>query len=82
MQPEDFVRSVIMQSAPDLIVADECGLKNYKGHNWYVKFMIESDNGEKFVTSISFHPVERPLQLVDGRKLCVTLDPDKRPKKK
>jgi hypothetical protein len=74
LQEQDFVNSVIMSSAPDLVVADEYGLENYNGHNWYIKFFIESDDAEKYLTSISFHPVERTLKRCDGRNLDVTLD--------
>jgi hypothetical protein len=82
LQPDNFVKSVVMQPAPDLFIADEYGLAQYEGHNWYIKLVIESDRGDKYLISISFHPVERPLTLASGKELEVTLDADKRLKKK
>jgi hypothetical protein len=82
LKPDDFVKSVMMQPPPDLLIADEYGLEQYEGHNWYIKLVIEDDSGDRYVTSISFHPVERPLALANGKELEVTLDADKRPKKK
>ncbi len=82
LQPDNFVKSVMMQPAPDLFIADEYGLEQYEGHNWYIKLVIEDDQGDRYVTSISFHPVERPLTLANGKELEVTLDVDMRPKKK
>ncbi len=84
LEPTDFAKSVVMNPAPDLVVADEYGLKEYEGHNWYVKLVIEDESGSKYLTSISFHPAERPLDLVSGDTLPMTLEPAKhyKPKKK
>ncbi|RYZ80553.1 MAG: hypothetical protein EOP04_25655 [Proteobacteria bacterium] len=84
LEPVDFAKTVIMNPAPDLVVADEYGLKEYEGHNWYVKLVIEDEEGNRLLTSISFHPAERPLNLATGEKLPMTLEASKhyKPKKK
>jgi hypothetical protein len=53
-------------------LADEYGLESYLGHNWYVKFSVEDDGGQRIVNELSFHPVEHALKLADGRMLPVS----------
>ena len=65
---KDFVRSVIVFDE----IKDEYGLEGYLDHNWYIKFSISEDDGERFLDQLSFHPVERPLKLADQRVLPVT----------
>lgn len=63
----DFAKSVVVWGD----VADEYGLENYLGHNWYVKFLIDSDG---VLDDISFHPCERDMNLADGRTLISTIE--------
>lgn len=78
----DFSQTIILSPPPDLVLADEYGLENFMGHNWYIKLLIEEDGSDRFLTSISFHPVERLLMLPDQRRLEVTLERSKQPPKK
>ena len=54
------------------MVVDEYGLENFLGHNWYVKLAIGDENGHRLLDEISFHPLERPMRVKDGRLLGVT----------
>ena len=63
LQPRDYARSVVMVTKPEVIVADEYGLEQYQGHNWYIKFLIQVDDGEVSLTSISFHRSKKSMQI-------------------
>jgi hypothetical protein len=78
----DFSQTIVLSPPPDLVLADEYGLENFKSHNWYVKLLIEEDDGDRYLTSISFHPVEKLLTLPDQRRLGLTLEISKQPPKK
>ena len=78
LQPDDFHKRVLIVKW-DNVVADEYGLENYLGHNWYIKFLVEDDGGEKVLNEVSFHPTEDEMRLADGRTLSVTLDKSNQP---
>lgn len=67
LEEKDFSRTVLQWDT----LADEYGLENFKGHNWYVKFRLETNDGS-FLEEISFHPIEKELRLANGRVLAVT----------
>lgn len=68
LEEDDFCRSIVIF---DSELADEYGLENYLGHNWYIKFMIGSD-GE--LEELSFHPCERDMKLENGRTLNISIN--------
>lgn len=69
LTPGDFSHRTIQWNDP-CAVADVYGLEQYENIDWYVKFMFEEDElGEPYLEQVSFHPVEKPLQLQDGRTL-------------
>lgn len=57
-------------------IADEYGLGNYLGHNWYVKFMLGSDGD---LEEISFHPCERDMALASGKNLTASISEEDLP---
>lgn len=52
-------------------VYDVYGLENYEGHNWYVKFGVV-DDGIQYIEEVSFHPLEKEMVFIGGRKIPVT----------
>lgn len=69
LNPSDFARTVTLKWGG---VADEYGLEGYYGHNWYVKFAVDNEDGVRVLNEISFHPIEQALKLTDGKVLPVT----------
>lgn len=69
LDQRDFATRVLQWE----IVADVYGIENLDGENWYVKFYIETDDCEKHVVGISFHPLEKNLLLADQRLLKASL---------
>jgi len=78
LKDEDFHKRALIVKWGN-IPADEYGLENYLGHNWYIKFLVEDDAGVKVLNEVSFHPTEQEMTLTDGRVLQVTFDESKRP---
>jgi hypothetical protein len=54
------------------MVVDEYGLEQYEGHNWYVKLAVVTEDGDRFLDQISFHPLTKFMKVCDGRTLHVT----------
>lgn len=54
---------------------DEYGLEAYKKHNWYIKFFIDDEGDGRFLSEVSFHPLETGMSLSNGRTLDVTYRP-------
>jgi hypothetical protein len=67
----DFCRQILIWGA----TTDEYGLENYLGHNWYVKFMVETDE----LAQISFHPCVKIMTLANGKTMVASIDENDRP---
>lgn len=71
LDEESFSRSFVQWE----MVVDEYGLEGFMGHNWYVKLAIVTEDEDRLLDEISFHPLEKPMKVNDGRALEVTYAP-------
>lgn len=68
VENESFSRAFVQWE----MVVDEYGLESFMGHNWYVKLAIVEVDCGRVLDEISFHPLEKPMKVADGRVLGVT----------
>lgn len=73
LDDESFSRAFVQWE----MVVDEYGLESFMGHNWYVKLAIVEEDGGRVLDEISFHPLDKPMKVADGRVLGVTWAADK-----
>lgn len=74
LDKEDFCRTIWHTEWQ--VPMDEYGLEGYRDNNWYIKFFIADEGDDRFLSEVSFHPVEKELHLSDGRTLKVTYEPE------
>ena len=58
-------------------VADVYGLKNFREHNWYVKFFVHDDEDGQCLASVSFHPLDEMMVCESGKILETTYQGDR-----
>lgn len=75
LDPVEFYRQQYLSGR--CLVADVYGLENYRGHNWYVKFFLEQEGGDHFLSLVSFHPLDEVMKSEAGKMLLITYQGDR-----
>jgi len=70
LKTEGFLRATYYRDRN--VTVDIYGLPAYRGHNWYVKFCKQTECGDTFITSISFHPLNERMSTECGKQYEVT----------
>lgn len=63
LEPEAFCERVLQWDT----TMDVYGLEGFMSIDWYVKFCLEEIDGELRLEEVSFHPLEKPMRLANGR---------------
>ena len=63
LEPQAFCERVLQWDT----TMDVYGLEDFQNIDWYVKFCLEEIEGELHLEQVSFHPLEKPMRLADGR---------------